>query len=214
MVFGNFPWYVWTITFIGVVGMPVAAAIALRRWAFAAICAVWIAVSFVLAGNGAYLADPVQPRLGLPLALAGSFLALMVGARIPAVQRVLVPTRLVWPQVFRPVGGVFLIAMALGQLPAAFALPAGLGDIAVGIAALFVARSTSRFRLVWFNVLGITDLVVAVTLGFLAGQGPFQVLHVSPSTLALTELPLALIPTTGVSLALALHLTSLRALRR
>ena len=139
---------------------------------------------------------------------------LLVATRIPAVQRVITPERLVWPQVFRPVGGVFLIAMALDQLPPAFALPAGLGDIAVGITALFIARGASRRSLMWFNILGITDLVVAVTVGFLAGLGPYQVLHVSPSTLALTELPLALIPTAGVPLALALHVTSLRRLRR
>ena len=36
----------------------------------------------------------------------------------------------------------------------------------------------------------------------------------TPSTLALTVLPLALIPTTGVPLAVALHVTSLGRLRR
>jgi hypothetical protein len=34
--------------------------------------------------------------------------------------------------------------MALGHLPALFALPAGLGDIAAGIGAPLVARSGSR----------------------------------------------------------------------
>ncbi len=215
MVFGNSPWYIWIIVLIGVIGMPALTAIVLRRigLAFAVVWAAWIVLSFVLAAQGAYRADPVKPALGLPLALLGSFGVLFAIAFIPAVQRILAPERLVWPQVFRPVGGVFLVALALGQLPAVFAIPAGLGDIAVGISAIFVARRASR-RLVWFNVLGITDLVVAVTIGFLAGQGPFQLLHVTPSTSPLTELPLALIPTTGVSLALALHVTSLRLLRR
>jgi hypothetical protein len=220
MVFENFPWYVWAFTLFGVVGMPLATAIVLRRvgLGFAALWTVWIGLSWALAEHGAYLADPREPRLGLPLALFGSFVVLLSATRIPAVQRILaepsMPARLAWPQMFRVVGGVFLVVMGLGGLPMAFALPAGLGDVAIGFAAPFVARGASRSRLIWFNIFGILDLVVAVTVGFLAGQGPLQVLHVAPSTLALTELPLALIPTTGVSLALALHVTSLRLLRR
>jgi hypothetical protein len=113
------------------------------------------------------------------------------------------------------VGGVFLIAWGLGELPAVFAVPAGLGDIAVGVSAPIVAWRLSRGRragAVWFNVLGIVDLAVAVSIGFLAGLGPTALLHVTPSTEAVTTLPLALIPTTAVPLAIGLHLVSLRGL--
>jgi hypothetical protein len=107
--------------------------------------------------------------------------------------------------------------MVLGTLPAVFALPAGLGDIAVGISAPVIARRLrrgDRRGAVWFNVLGLVDLVVAVSLGFLAGLGPARLIDVSPSTAAVALLPLALIPTTAVPLALALHLRSLMLLRR
>jgi len=67
--------------------------------------------------------------------------------------------------------------------------------------------------LVWFNVLGIFDLVVAVGIGGLAGLGPGQLIHSSPSTLAVTLLPLVLIPAVGVPLAVALHVVSLLRLR-
>jgi hypothetical protein len=109
----------------------------------------------------------------------------------------------------------FLLYLAPGHLPALFALPAGLGDIATGIAALFVAhrlaRGTGRRAALWFNAFGMTDLVVALTPGALTG---FQLLNVTPSGVPLTELPLALVPTAGVPLLFALHITSVSALAR
>jgi len=59
-----------------------------------------------------------------------------------------------------------------------------------------------------FNVLGILDLIVAGSIGFLL----FRVVEVTPSTAPLFLLPLALIPTTAVPLAIALHIVSLRRL--
>src|SRR5438270_62717 len=82
----------------------------------------------------------------------------------------------------------------------------------VGIAAPTIARRLARgdrTGAVWFNILGIVDLTVAVGVGFLAGLGPARLLDVSPSTAELAVLPLALIPATAVPLALALHVTSL-----
>jgi hypothetical protein len=96
-----------------------------------------------------------------------------------------------------------------------FALPAGLGDIATGIAAPLVARKiargTGRRAALWFNAFGLTDLVTALTLGALTG---FQLLNVTPSSAPITELPLALIPTATVPLFFALHITSVITLVR
>jgi len=72
------------------------------------------------------------------------------------------------------------------------------------------AHRASRARLVWFNVLGLVDLVTAVSLGFLAGLGPARLLAVTPSTAAATLLPLVLIPLAGVPLVATLHIVSLR----
>ena len=108
---------------------------------------------------------------------------------------------------------LFLIVMAQGHLPAAFALPAGLGDIAIGVATPFVARrlarGTGRTGAVRFHVLGILDLIIAASIGFLL----FGLVEVTPSTEPLRLLPLALIPTVPVPLALALHIVSSRRLR-
>jgi hypothetical protein len=93
--------------------------------------------------------------------------------------------RLTWPQTLRVVGVVFVLMLALGRLPAAFALPAGIGDLAVGLAAPAVALRLARGDrrgATWFHALGLLDLAVAVTLGLLAALGPGRVLNVSPST--------------------------------
>jgi hypothetical protein len=125
--------------------------------------------------------------------------------------------RLALPHTLRVVGVTFLLVMALGHLPAIFALPAGLGDIAAGLAALSVARRLAqgggRTRAVWFNLFGLLDLVVALSIGFLAGLGPWRPLEVTPSTEPLSLLPLALVPTVAVPLAIALHIVSLSRLR-
>jgi hypothetical protein len=91
--------------------------------------------------------------------------------------------RLALPHSFRAAEGMaFLATMALGHLPALFALPAGLGDIAAGIAAPLVARKLTqgggRRAALWFNAFGMTDLVVALALGALTG---FQLINVTPS---------------------------------
>ena len=146
----------------------------------------------------------------------GSGLAL---SRIPVAARALaapgMPSRLLSPHSFRVAGVFFLLYLAFGHLPALFALPAGLGDIAAGIAAPLAARKlaqgTSRRATLWFNAFGITDLVVARTLGALTG---YQLLNVTPSAAPISELPLALIPTVTVPLLLALHVTSIITLAR
>jgi hypothetical protein len=156
----------------------------------------------------------------LPVAFVGFLGLLLALRRIPVVARALAApgmvSRLELPHSFRVAGGVaFLLTMALGHLPALFALPAGLGDIAAGIAAPLVARRLAqgggRRAALWFNAFGMTDLVVALTLGALTG---FQLINVTPSGAPISELPLALIPTAAVPLLLALHITSVLALRR
>jgi hypothetical protein len=121
--------------------------------------------------------------------------------------------RLTLPHTLRVVGVLFLMVMALGHLPALFALPAGLGDIAVGLIAPSVARRLTtdgdHRGAVRFHLLGLLDLVVAITIGYLAGLGPYRPLDITPSTEPLSLLPLALVATVAVPTALALHIVSL-----
>jgi hypothetical protein len=166
-----------------------------------------------------YRFDGASPWIAVTLVAV--LTAVLLAARVPVVARILAdpgtPARLAVPHTARIVGGVFLVVAALGHLPALFAVPAGIGDIAVGVAAPFVAwrlsHHTGRRHAVWFNVLGIVDLAVAVGIGFLAAPGPANLLSVTPPTEALSILPLTLIPTTVLPLAVALHVISLRRLR-
>lgn len=177
----------------------------------------WMTASAVIAGHGWYYA-----RSGVPwfaVAFAGYLGLLLALRRIPVVARALTApgtvSRLELPHTFRVAGVAFLITMALGHLPALFALPAGLGDIATGIAAPLVARRLARGMgrraALWFNAFGMTDLVMALTLGAITG---FGLLNVTPSSAPITEMPLALIPTAGVPLFLVLHITAMSALVR
>ena len=174
----------------------------------------------VIAGHGWYHARLGHGVPWMPVAVAGFFGTLLVLRRIPVVARALAApgmvNRLELPHSFRAAEGTaFLAIMALGHLPAMFALPAGLGDVAAGIAAPLVARRLAqgggRRAALWFTAFGMTDLVVALTLGTLTG---FQLLNVTPSGAPISELPLALIPTAAVPLLFALHITSVSALVR
>jgi hypothetical protein len=228
------PAYLWALTIGGPIAIAAAACTALyagavraglgrRRAALlggsaAVLLGGWFTATVVIAGHGWYDTRPGQVPWQ-PIAMAGSLGTLLALSRIPVVARVLtapgMARRLVLPHSFRVTGVFFLLYLALGHLPALFALPAGLGDIAAGIAAPLVARRLAqgggRRAALWFNVFGMTDLVVAMTLGTLTG---FQLINVTPSGAPISELPLALIPTAAVPLLFALHITSVLALRR
>ena len=230
------PGYLWVLTIAGVIAMLAATCVVLyvgavranlgRRRAVllaggaAAVLGGWFAASTVIAGHGWY-----HTRLGhgvpwMPVAVVGFLGLLLALRRIPVVARTLAApgmvSRLELPHLFRMMdGAAFLIIMALGYLPALFALPAGIGDIIAGIAAPLAARGLAqgggRRAGWWFNAFGVTDLVVALTLGAVTA---YQLIHVTPSGTPISELPLALVPTVGVPLLLAVHITSVSALAR
>jgi hypothetical protein len=105
----------------------------------------------------------------------------------------------------RIAGFVFLVLATYKILPASFALSAGWGDIAIGVtaplAALWLANPGHRKGFIFWQVLGIADLVNALAMGTLAGViDPHGI-----STAAMTVLPMSYIPTFAVPLFLILH---------
>src|SRR6266542_1153266 len=175
----------------------------------------WAAVAATLAYGG-YLRPPDAesvPPIGVFLAVVfvGMFCALSVSRSLRSLltnQR-----NLIWLNVWRLEGIVFLILMVKGQMPALWALPAGIGDIIVGVSAPWIARfvhtSNGRRRAIVFNLFGLLDLIDAVGLGIMTSTGRLHVFHTIPTAELVTGFPLALVPTFLVPLAIALHLVSL-----
>ena len=111
------------------------------------------------------------------------------------------------------IGGIaFLWGMTQGLLDPAFAIPAGVGDILIGVTAipfaifLWKGYSWSKYAVVVWSVLGIADLINAVSLGLIITNSDFSI-----STMA--TFPWILVPTVFVPLALALHAIVLYRLR-
>jgi hypothetical protein len=166
---------------------------------------VWLSVVWWLAVAGGFqtrvgpLPAIVLPlSIGLPILLRSRTIGLILDGTPPA--------WLVGLQVARILGSAFLFGWLGGNLPGTFALPAGAGDTLVGLLTLPVAlvlqsgARGGRLLAIGWNVLGILDLVNAVTLATLTNSVPAY--------------PLVLIPAFGVPMALLLHAVSLRQLRR
>ena len=222
----DLPSYIWAAVLVGAIGIPAATSVALYRGAIraglgrrraagvgaaaATLLAGWLVATSLIARAGAYNHSwPVPP---LALVAGAVLIALLAATRIPVVSRVLAApdtvARLAVPHTFRILGPTFLVVAALAPLPLLFAVPAGLGDTATGVAAPFVARRLARGNgrraTIWFNVFGLADLVVAVIAATLARR-----LMGDQSIEPLRLLPLVLVPTFGVPLAMAMHVVSL-----
>jgi hypothetical protein len=216
-------------TFVISLPLPVAAATALqaagvppeqvRRAALriGSLLTAWIAVAFALGSLD------IDGMIGIPAAKAP--IALAVAAVFAAVlyltnRRVFeaVPQSwLIGVQTFRGLGAIFLVLYGFGKLPGTFALPAGFGDWTVGLLAIPVAllyayRRSTGVAVAW-NVLGMLDLITAVTMGVLNTRG-LNILPPDTSNQLLAVLPLSMIPFYLVPLSFMLHIASLVKLSR
>jgi hypothetical protein len=122
-------------------------------------------------------------------------------------------------QFYRALGLMFLVLYAAGRLPGVFALPAGIGDVFVGLVAPFVGIAYSRnprnavgLVRAW-NFFGIVDLVVAVGTGLLTSPSPLQMLAFDAPNELISAFPLVMVPVFLVPLSILLHLASLKKLR-
>ncbi len=163
----------------------------------------------------------------IPAIELGVFVPIIVGTvalwRSETLSRILdaVPQSwLVGVQAYRTIGVIFLILLGLGRLPSEFALPAGIGDVLVGVTAPVVALvyangGKSRELLVraW-NTFGILDLIVAVGTGFMTSPSPLQLLSTQAPNELIGAFPLVMIPVFAVPISILLHLLSLMKLRR
>jgi hypothetical protein len=185
---------------------------------------IWLLVVLPLGAAGLFVRPPGAPPIPIligavvPLALFLAAYGSSAEFRAYVLTGDLALTTAV--QAWRAGGLGFLALYANGVLPGSFAWPAGLGDIAIGATAPWVALAlvrrpgfvTSPVFVVW-NLLGIFDLVVAVTLGALSSVRAFGFAG-EVTTAPMAHLPLVLIPAYLVPMFIMLHLAALFQARR
>jgi len=192
-------------------------------WNISTLLLTWFLAALVLSWSGFYQGTPSR----IPTIPFGLLIPIAAGVvlfwRWPLLRRMIESVPQSWIvsfQVYRVEGLIFLTLYAGGWLPGEFAWPAGVGDVIVGLLAPVVgvaymrgARGSTGLLWAW-NLLGIADLVVAVTTGFLTSPSPLQLLALDRPTELIAAFPLAMIPVFLVPLSLLLHLASLQKLRQ
>jgi hypothetical protein len=117
-------------------------------------------------------------------------------------------------QSWRIAGFGFLALYTYKILPGSFALPAGWGDLFIGVTAPLIALKLTgrphRAVFILWQILGMLDLVTAVGSGVITGFINHGTVTMDP----ITALPLSLIPTFGVPLFFIFHIISIAQARQ
>ena len=106
----------------------------------------------------------------------------------------------------------FEVLCAVGRLPYTFAHSAGWGDLATGVLATPVIWAIRHHVTGWrwftaaWNVLGLADLLAAVTLGVGSAPGsPLRFIYEAPGSGAIVTFPWVLVPAFFVPLYMLTH---------
>ncbi len=185
----------------------------------AGIVVAWLALVFILGRQEAFVTTPGTPPLPIFLGVVTPIALFLIAYRLSSRFRDFVlefDIRLaLGMQAWRFAGLGFLGLYASHILPRVFALPAGLGDIAIGITApalmLAIVRKpevAGSAGFVAWNVLGLLDLAVAVAIGTLVASHLISVAD-GTTTAIMGYLPLVLIPVFLVPIFVMLHITAL-----
>ncbi len=180
---------------------------------------VWVTAAVWLSLRGFFEADPVArfPHLTY------SLLPLLIGVILwPASRsfretlRAIGPDWLIRIQHYRTLGFIYLVCWYIGLMPAAIAIPAGVGDLIVGLSALWVAKQVrghragaGRIATIW-NIFGLLDVLTAVIMGVLTSPNPLQMLAKDAPDLVITTFPMVLLTAIVVPLSVLCHIYSLR----
>jgi hypothetical protein len=184
-----------------------------------AVLLIWLVLAFILSASGTFVRETGAPPLPILVGVLTPILLFLVAFwTIGPFHEFVMSLDLQFAagiQAWRFGGLGFIALYAYGILPGLFAWPAGLGDMAIGFTAPLVVLAlrnrpgfeTSRLFLVW-NLLGILDLIVAVSMGAISSVLGIGI-TAEITTFPMAQLPLAIVPVFLVPLFVMLHLASL-----
>ena len=177
----------------------------------------WFMIALALALAGAFDAGAGEKPLAILAAILLPVLAFgLAFARIEVFRRwvlALDMRHLILLHSWRMIGMGFVFLYFHQQLPALFALPAGLGDamaaagaLLLGIAMYENPASVTDQRIFMWNTFGLADFVVAVSMGVLTRTG--EIFHIGGAVGSETmgAFPLALKPGFAVPFYVIIHL--------
>jgi hypothetical protein len=182
----------------------------------------WMAVAWSGTINGIFRAGTRLPALPLAIVMPVIIGAplLLLSKRVGQVLDAMPGSWLVALQLYRIFGSWALAAGLRGALPSVFGVSAGIGDTLTGLlampAAIAVATGTAQGRragIAW-NIFGLADFSVAITLGAITSPGPFQLIVPNVPSIGAGAYPDGLTPAFVVPSSILLHALSLRQLRR
>jgi len=178
-----------------------------------AILGLWIGVAAGAAAAGVVATSRPFPLIAIFVALP--LLAAAIATAWPAARRAMLclPMQaMIGLNVGRVLAVFFLLLAAEGRLAGPFPYFAAGGDIITALVALPMMRLASApsgrriTAIAAWNLFGIADLVLAITLGVTSAEGsPLQVFHTPPGSEAMQQLPWSFVPTVLVPLWLILH---------
>ncbi len=185
--------------------------------------AMWAGIAALLGQAGVFQIDiggiPIAIVAAVAIPVTGFLVAWQISASVRAFVEAQDLALLTALQGWRVVGAVFLFLWAYGQLPTVFALPAGLGDVAVGLVAPFAAIAVALKAPGWRRaangvaIAGLADFAVAIVTGIGSIGGNFLDFAGAPSSTIINALPLVLVPSFLVPVFIILHVMAIIKLR-
>lgn len=178
--------------------------------------AFWLCLVAVVGLARIYDAAPPQ-AIGLTIALGT--LAILVLSKLnhrfgDELKSVSTERLICWHAIRAPIGAGFLVMASEGLLPDLFANRAGYGDMLTAISGVAVVaicaplanqRSKAFTYIIW-NLLGLTDLLLAVTTGI------YMAFRIPDSMIWIARLPLLLVPAFILPVLFATHIMMLKRL--
>src|SRR5258708_18345650 len=183
----------------------------------------WAAVAWTAAINDVFRTGaspfPLLPAAILLPVIIGAPL-LLLSKRVGQLLDAMPTTWLIALQLYRVFGSQWLAYWLRGVLPGLWALPAGTGAVLTGLfavpaaIALAAGMAEGRKAAILWNIFGLADLAVAITLGLITSPGPLQLIVPNGPSIGIDGYPNVLTPAFVVPSSILLHALSLRHLRR